>query len=432
MKKNVHFVGLQGIGVSSLARYFISEGACVTGSDSTFSNELEKEGVKQFVGHDKENVLPETDLLIYSTAVIDSNPELVEAGRRGIETRSYPQALGEITKKYYTIAVSGTHGKSTTTAMLSLIMIEAGLDPTVIIGTKLAEFNNTNFRKGKSNYLLIEADEFKAALLNFYPRIAVITNIEEDHLDFYQGIDDILNTFKSYVSNNLGDGTLILNKDDTNSLSLKSAAKGKVEEYSFEDQDRENLILSVPGKHNIYNGLAALLAGKELGIDSDTACRALAKFKGSWRRFEEKEISLANKKEIKIINDYAHHPTEIEATFLATKEKYPSEKIVVVFQPHQYERTYRLFSGFVKALGLVEAENLLITDIYTVEGRESEEIKNKVNAELLATEVKGAVYSGNLQKTASYLLNNLQGNEIVVIMGAGDVYKLEEILASDE
>ncbi len=432
MKKNVHFVGLQGIGVSSLARYFISEGACVAGSDSTFSDQLEKEGVNQFVGHDKKNISAKTDLLIYSTAVIDSNPELVEAKRKGIKVQSYPQALGEITKKYYTVAVSGTHGKSTTTAMLSLLMIEAGLDPTVIIGTKLAEFNNTNFRKGNSKYLLIEADEFKAALLNFYPRVAVITNIEEDHLDFYQGIDDILDTFRSYVSNNLKEGTLILNKDDKNSLLLKDIAKGRIREYSLEEQNKENLMLSVPGRHNIYNGLAALTAGKELGIDNDTACRALVKFKGSWRRFEEKEISTQNGKDVKIVNDYAHHPTEIEATFQAVKEKYPNERLVVVFQPHQYERTYRLFPGFVKALDSINVENLLITDIYTVEGRESEEIKSKVDARFLASKAKRAIYTGNLQKTASYLLNNLHGNEIVVIMGAGDVYKLEEILAGDK
>jgi UDP-N-acetylmuramate--alanine ligase len=421
-EKNIHLVGIGGIGLSSLARYFLSEGFLVSGSDVTPQDELEELGVTFFLGHQKENVSQNTSLLIYSNAVLDSNPELLMAKQFGIKVQSYPETIGEITKKYFTIAVSGTHGKSTTTAMLALIMIKAGLDPTVIIGTKLKEFGNTNFRKGNSKFLLLEADEFKAAFLNYYPKIAIITNIEEDHLDFYKNLKDIVNTFQKYVKNNLGKNTLILNNDDKNSKKLKEVALGKIVIYSL---DCQKINLSVYGKHNQYNAQAALCAALEMGIEKNIAVQSLFDFQGSWRRFEEKKVTFKNNFQGIVINDYAHHPTEVKATIDAVKEKYQNEKIILVFQPHQYERTYRLFNQFKKVLSEIEVSSLFITDIYTVEGRESKEILRKVSAEMLAKKIKDSFYTGDLQRTGQYLLNNLQGNEIVVIMGAGDVYNLE-------
>lgn len=424
-KKIIHLVGVGGIGISSLARYFLSNGFLVSGSDVVSQEELKRIGITFSLGHRKENVPKNASLLVYSNAVLHDNPELIQAKKLGIKVKSYPEAVGEITKKYFTIAVSGTHGKSTTTAMLALTMIKAGLDPTVIIGTKLKEFNNTNFRRGNSKFLLLEADEFKAAFLNYYPKIAVITNIEEDHLDFYKNLDDVVNTFQKYVKNNLGKNILIFNNDDENSKKLRDFAAGKVISYSLLSKDYEKINLSVYGKHNQYNAQATLCAALEMGIKKDVALEALSDFQGSWRRFEEKKVIFKNNFQGVIINDYAHHPTEIKATIDAVKEKYPDKKIILIFQPHQYERTYRLFEKFKKVLTEVEIFLLLITDIYTVEGRESKEVLEKVNAEMLAKEVKNSFYTGNLQKTGQYLLNNLQGNEIVVIMGAGDVYNLE-------
>ncbi len=422
---HIHFVGIGGIGLSSLARYFIAKGFSVSGSDVSLQKELKDLGITFFLGHQKENLPQNTSLLIYSTAVLDNNPELVQAKKLNIKVQSYPEAIGEITKNYFTVAVSGTHGKSTTTAMLALIMIKAGLDPTVIIGTKLKEFDNTNFRKGNSKYLLLEADEFKAAFLNYYPKIAVITNIEEDHLDFYENLEEIMETFRKYVKNNLQKNTLILNDDDKNSKLLKEVADGKVVRYSLLSENKEKINLSVYGKHNLYNAQAALSAALEMNIEKDVAIKALFEFQGSWRRFEEKKVTFKNNIQGIIISDYAHHPTEIKATMDAVKEKYPEKEVILVFQPHQYERTYRLFNQFKKVLSELKVSKLLITDIYTVEGRESRKILEKVNAKMLVKETKRSVYTGDLEKTGQYILNNLQGNEIVVIMGAGDVYNLE-------
>ncbi len=424
-KKHIHFVGIGGIGVSSLARYFLSEGHDVSGSDVNPCEELKKIDMEIFPGHSEKNISEDIDLLIYSTAVSQENKEIKRARDIGVKIQSYPEILGEVAKEYYTVAVSGTHGKSTTTAMLSLVMENAGLDPTVIIGTKLKEFGNTNFRKGESKYLLIEADEFGAAFLNYYPQIAVVTNIEEDHLDFYRDIEDILLTFKNYVANNLQKGILIVNKDDKNSHDLKSVAAGKVIEYTLKQKEAKKIKLSVPGKHNISNALAVFSVAKEIGIKERVILEGLSNFKGTWRRFDEREIILKNNSRVKIIHDYAHHPTEIKATVEAIREKYPANTLYLVFQPHQYERTHRLFSQFVEVLSSVDVNKLIIPDIYTVKGRESKEIMEKVSSVFLSEKIKGSIYGGNLESTGKYLMENLQGNEIVAIMGAGDVYDLE-------
>ncbi len=421
----IHFVGIGGIGVSSLARYFLSKGCSVSGSDASSFSELESLGIKVLEGHDTDHVPKDTDLLIYSTAVSENNPEIKEARRRGITIKSYPQALGDITKEYHTITVSGTHGKSTTTAMLALVLEKGGFDPTVIIGTKLKEFGGTNFKKGESKYLLIEADEWKAALLNYYPRAAIVTNIEEDHLDFYNDLDDIINTFKSYLSNNLQEeGFLVLNMDDKGARSVMNTFSGEVIGYSLNDKESKGIKLNVPGKHNLSNALAAFHLASRMGMGRSTILEALSEFEGTWRRFEEEEIVLENGKRVTIVNDYAHHPTEIKSTLQAAREKYPKKRITAVFQPHQYERTYRLFNEFKEAIDSAEVDRFLVSDIYTVKGRESEEIKKKVDSRKLCKETKKGLYSGDLENTAITLKKDLQEEEIVVIMGAGDVYNL--------
>jgi UDP-N-acetylmuramate--alanine ligase len=423
---HIHFIGIGGIGVSSLARYFYVKGFSVSGSDVLAQNDLKELGISICKGHQKENVPEKTKLVIYSNAILADNPELLRAREIGSKIQSYPEALGDLTKKYFTIAVSGTHGKSTTTAMLSLVMIKAGLDPTVIIGTKLKEFGNINFREGRSKYLLIEADEFKAAFLNYYPKIAVITNIDEDHLDYYKDLENIVKTFEKYVKNNLKGNALILNNDDKNSVSLKRMTNGKVVTYSLSSNESKRINLSVFGKHNMYNALAVFHASREMKINEDLILKALLDFKGSWRRFEEKNVVFKNNFEGIIINDYAHHPTEIKATVNAINEKYPDKKVFLVFQPHQYERTYRLFEKFKEVLSTIVVDKLLITDIYTVKGRESQEVMQKISGKKLAKEVKNAHYVGDIDGSAKYILSNLQGNEIVVIMGAGDIYILEK------
>ncbi len=427
-KMYVHFVGVGGIGVSALARYYLSLGSEVSGSDVFLDKDLEKEGAKIFSKHAKENLPKNLHLLIYSSAVPEDNEEIVFAKRKGVKVQSYAEALGDLTRKFYTIAVSGTHGKSTTTAMLSLIMIRAGLDPTVILGTKLKEFGGKNFRKGRSKYLLIEADEFRAAFLNYSPKVVLITNVDEDHLDFYKNREDILQTFRYYLEKKPKKEAVFLNADDRGCKSLEKILSTPLKKYSLFSSEAKKINLKIPGRHNLSNALGAFFVSKYLQVKEKTVLQALSSFSGSWRRFEEKTVKTKNGSSLKIIIDYAHHPTEIKATLQAVREKYPRKKIFLVFQPHQHERTYRLFSRFVEILSAEKLEKLVITDIYTVKGRESEEVVKKVSAKKLASNVNKAVYIGNLKKTAEYILSYLPDDGILVIMGAGDVYKLEGML----
>lgn len=426
--KKAHFIGIAGIGVSALAQYFKSEGLAVSGSDLSDCHSLINKKIKIYKKHSPSNIKKDTDIVIYSNAILKNNSELLKAKEMNIKIMSYPEALGQLTKKYFTIAVSGTHGKSTTTAMISSIMISAGMDPTVIIGTKIKSLNNNNFRKGKSKYLLIEADEYKEALLHYYPEIAVINNIEEDHLDYYKDINHIISTFKKYIKNNIKNNTLIVNKDDDNIKKILKTYKKKPISFSLKDKDVKKIKLKVPGEHNIYNALASLSVAKKLKINKETALSALSKFTGTWRRFEVKDINIKENVKIKVINDYAHHPTAVHATIKAAQEKYKNKKIFLVFQPHQYERTYRLFNKFQKALSNHMLEKIIITDIYSVKGRESSTIKKKVNSQMLTKGVANAIYIKNEKGVYEYLLKNLQNKNILIIMGAGDIYLLENKL----
>ncbi len=542
----IHFIGIGGIGVSALAKYYLSEGFLVSGSDlaeSEVVEELRRVEAKIFTsktpldllperrpsgrsrrhmedpsmrpakrgacsgnnvsGHRKENLPSGTNLVVYSAAVTKDNPELVEARNHGIKCQTYAQALGDLTKKYFTIAVSGTHGKSTTTAMIALIMVEAGLDPTVIVGTKVKwEMQNpsrpsfkkggaeiSNFRAGKSKYLVIEADEYASSFLNYWPKIIVLTNIEEDHLDYYKNLKNILKAFKEYTGHLPKDGVLVVNGEDGNILKISGRIKSKVIFYSSSEPRtggtnrevyREGKVLDsapaalrsndkmpalnlmVPGRHNLMNALAAISAVRILGISDSISVKALNKFNGTWRRFEYKgEINGA-----KIFDDYGHHPTEIKATLrsaaevvraLSARDNVPEEtaakgngnvgsgKLWVIFQPHQYQRTFALFNQFVGAFD--EADIVIILPIYSVAGREKESIKKKVSSEKLVSAIKshtenpstrpanrGAcsgdniIYIGSFEKTAEYLRKNLKPGDIAVVMGAGDVFKLTEKL----
>ncbi len=429
--KKAHFVGIGGIGVSALAQYFQSEGVTVSGSDLSDCSNLIDKKIQIYKKHSPLNIKKDTDVVIYSNAITENNPEIIKAKKQNIKVMSYPEALGEVTKNYFTIAVSGTHGKSTTTAMISSVMIKSGLDPTVIIGTKIKSFINQNFRKGKSNYLLIEADEYKSALLHYYPKIAVINNIEKDHLDYYNSLNDIIKTFEKYIVENVKKNVLVVNKDDNNIKKILKAYPKKPVFYSLSDKKAKELKLSVPGEHNIYNALATLAVAKKLKIDEKTAINTVQKFKGTWRRFEEKNIKIKKNVTIKVINDYAHHPTAVKATIKAAEEKYQKKKIFLVFQPHQYNRTYHLLKDFQKSLSDNSLQKIIITDIYSVKGRESATMKKKVNSKMLTKGVKNGVYIKSKEKLYKYLLANLQNKNILIILGAGDIYLLEDKLNID-
>jgi len=431
----IHFIGIGGIGVSALAQYYLSKGHQVSGSDlvsSEITTLLKKKGVKIYIGpHKKNRLKSDIKQVIYSPAVKKNNPEFLEAKKREIKIQSYPQALGELTKKYFTIAVSGTHGKSTTTAMISLILIKAGLDPTVIIGTKLKEFGNSNFRTGKGKYLIIEADEWNASFLNYWPKIIVLTNIEKEHLDYYKNLKHILKTYQEFISHLSRDGVLIINKDDKNISKLKTKnLKPHLESQNFNLKQKEakklKKILKIPGEHNILNALASLKTARILKIPDRVSFKALSEYRGSWRRFEKCKFKIGNQK-LEIISDYAHHPTEIKVTLKTTREKFPHKKIWCVFQPHQYQRTFYLFKDFVKVFREIPIDKLIITDIYDVAGREQGDIKDRINSEKLVKTINRTwvIYLPK-KKIINYLKKNLKGREVVIIMGAGDIYKITD------
>ncbi len=435
----IHFIGIGGIGVSALAKYYLEKGYKVSGSDlvsSEITEALEKKGAKIFIGkHKSKNLLKNVDLVVYSPAVQKSNPEFKKARSLKIKTQSYPQALGKLTKEYFTIAVSGTHGKSTTTSMIGILLAKAGLDPTVIVGTKVKEFQDSNCRVGESKYLVIEACEHEESFLNYWPQIAVITNIEKEHLDYYKNLNNILKAFNKFVSNLSKKGILVINDDDKNTKKILS--KSQVQKYSLKQKEAKELkkILKVPGEYNIYNALAALAVARILGISNKIAFQALAGYQGAWRRFEIKKCRAPDSKiKILVISDYAHHPTEIKAVLKATREKFPKKKIWAVFQPHQYQRTFYLFESFIKVLSAAPVDRLIITDIYDVAGREQRTIKKNISSQKLAERIRAknkVVYIPNIGKTAHYLKNNLKGGEVVIIMGAGDIYKLVDYFPLD-
>jgi len=444
----IHFIGIGGIGVSALAKYYLQSGWLVSGSDlvsSEITEALEKLGAEIFIGRHKTKDLPkEANLVVYSPAVQKTNPELKKAYEirdtgYNIHILSYPAALGELTKRYFTVAVSGTHGKSTTTAMLGLLLTKAGLDPTVIVGTKLKEFNNSNCRVGKSNYLVVEADEHFASFLNYWPKIIVLTRIEADHLDYFKNFRNYLLAFKKFISHLPKDGILVANKDDENILRILKPSKSEVKKntgrvcvYSLKQKDTETLkrILKIPGEHNISNALAVLTVARILKIPDKISFKALSEYKGSWRRFDETRLKIGNCK-LKIINDYGHHPTEIQATLEAARQKYPKRKIWLVYQPHQYQRTYYLFKDFVKVFREVPADKIIITAIYDVAGREDKKIKKRVDSQKLVKAVnKNSVIYLPKSKILDYLKKNLLSREVVIIMGAGDIYELSKQLSN--
>ncbi|MFH1509904.1 MAG: UDP-N-acetylmuramate--L-alanine ligase [Candidatus Nealsonbacteria bacterium] len=426
----IYFIGIGGIGVSALAQYYFKKGNKIIGSDlvsSEITDSLKKMGVIINIGLPIQKDIKGADLVIYSPAVKNNNPGLKIAKQLKIKCLSYPKALGELTKEYFTIAISGTHGKSTTTAMLALVLKKGGLDPTVIVGTKIKEFGDSNCRVGKSKYLLIEADEHFASFLNYWPKIIALTNIEADHLDYYKNLNNLLKTFKEYISHLKEDGLLVINGDDKNIKKiLNKKSKFKINKYNLKQKDSKKLkeILKIPGEHNIYNALEVLTIARALSIPDKTTFKALSEYEGAWRRFETIQT-----KPFVLISDYGHNPTKLLAGLKTAREKYPKREIWCVYQPHQYQRTYYLFKEFVKAFRTAPTDKIILTDVYDVAGREEKKIKNKINSEILAKAVKkkNLIYIKN-KDLLKYLKNNIKDDIALIIMGAGDIYLLVDEL----
>lgn len=423
MHEKIHFVGIGGIGVSSLARYYLAKGARLSGSDlaeSDLVRELAAEGVIMRIGHHSDNLLRDVSRVIYSAAAKEDNPELKEARRRGLPCMTYAEALGELTKQYITIGVSGAHGKSTTTALLSLMLVHAGLDPTVIIGTCLAEFGGKNIRIGKSRYLVIEADEYNRSFLHYAPQIAVITNVDAEHLDTYKNLAGVIKGFSKYVAGLPKEATVVVNAQDKNTIAAVKGCKRTVVKFNEKNKRMVKWPLEVAGQFNQLNAEAAYRAAAVLGVTRKDAAEAVAKFRGSWRRMEP----LAPRANTKVIGtffaDYAHHPTEIAATTLAFKARFKGQKVFVIFQPHQVARLTALFPAFVKAFG--DADQVGILPAYQVAGREVKGGKSSEDLYKGIVKLRGKAAEG----TVFYLKNiaeslNLIDKQVVVFMGAGTI-----------
>jgi UDP-N-acetylmuramate--alanine ligase len=422
---NVHFIGIGGIGMSALARLYMERGNVVTGSDATDSymlQALNDEGMGVFIGHSSMHLDSDVQLVIYSEAIPVDNPELVEARERSIPMKTYFQALGEITSEFRTIAVAGTHGKTTTTGLIARLLMDSYRDPTVVIGSMMKELDGKNMRMGGGELMVVEACEYRRSFLQLNPEIIVLTNIELDHLDYYEDLDDYLDAFRDFVSKLPEDGYLIANGDDENVRKVAESAMCEVLYFSMDSEDLDKLNLSIHGDHNRMNALAAFVVGLTLNIEEEMMVQALNSFEGTWRRFEFKgDYNGAH-----IYDDYAHHPTEIVAALQGARERYPNRRLVAVFQPHQFSRTKHFLEAFSQAFEL--ADKVVVLDIYGV--RDTDEDKKSVSVEDLVNGIKkhhaDVIYNGGIEETISFLRKEAQSNDLVLAMGAGNVWKVAE------
>jgi len=441
--KRVYFIGIGGIGMSALARWFKSEKWSVFGSDiaeGEIIQGLRKDRIGVKIGQKKGILGPKTGLFIYNQAISPTNPEFISAKKSGVPVLSYAEALGVFTCHYETLTVSGAHGKSTTTSLLSLALTKAKYDPTVIVGTKLKEFGDRNFRKGKNNLLLLEADEFHSSFLNYSPTIAIITNIDKEHLDWYKNFSNVKKAFLSFIGRIRSYGMLVVNKDDKNLFLLKNQIESlckkreiEVRWYSLKDQESkkiQNAMKHIPGTHMISNALAAYCVARYIGAKEKDILDAFKKYHGVWRRMEYKgqlkiqSVSRRTKLDVSIYDDYGHHPTEIKATLSGAKKFFKHKKIVCVFEPHQTKRLKLLFKEFTHAFDL--ADHLFLLPIYKVAGRDENEKKytSENLSKIIQKKRKNIYYiedKKNLKQELIGKLKEINSDAVVIMMGAGTI-----------
>jgi UDP-N-acetylmuramate--alanine ligase len=445
---HVHMIGIGGIGVSGLAIVMSGMGYRVSGSDlhpGGMKARLESAGIKVYAGHHARHIAG-ADAVVATAAVRDDNPELTAAKEKGIPVLSRAQMLGELMNGARGIAVSGTHGKTTTTAMLAVLLEEAALDPTILIGGDLDILDGSNAKLGGGDILLAEACEAFESFLELHPNIAVITNIEADHLDYYGSLERILESFGRFLSQIEPGGCAILDIDSPNVRKVLPGIKSRVVTYGLSpdavcraeqvDANRPNPVfsvvfdgspmgefsLSVPGMHNVGNALATIAVARELGISPEVTRRALKKFHGAGRRFEV----LGTVGGITVIDDYAHHPTEIAATIQGARTW--GRRIVAIFQPHLFSRTRLLAREFAESLSL--ADRIYLADIYPAREKPEPGVSAATIGDLIQSEFyREAVLAGAKEDVADAVLPNLLPGDLVIVMGAGDIrYAAEEIL----
>jgi UDP-N-acetylmuramate--alanine ligase len=408
----------------------------VSGSDrdqTKVTDELAKAGAKIFIGHARENIPADCDLVIYTVAIPADNPEFMEAKKREIKMLTYPQTLNLISKEKYTIAISGTHGKTTVTAMIAKIMIDNGLDPTVIVGSLLKDIagakTDSNFVAGKSKYLVVEADEYKKSFHNLEPSILVINNIDADHLDFYKDLADIQNSFLELAQRVPKDGFLICNTKLPNLQPVIKGVKparpsgaGGCQVVDYNEMVLKKKLL-IPGEHNRQNAKAAMALASVLGINNNKSELSLEKFTGTWRRFEYKGKTA---KGALVYDDYAHNPQKVKAALQGARELYPHEKIVVVFQPHLFSRTKLLLNEFATAFN--DADEVMLTPIFPAREPFDPSISSEILAEKIRKNNRNVNAYQSFELIEKHLKTHLQPGNILITMGAGEQYKIGENL----
>ena len=448
--KTIHMIGIGGVSMSGIAAILKNWGFTVTGSDTSDSenlNILRQKGIKVVIGHNLQDVA-HADIVVYSAAVKQDDPEMLEAKKLHIPTIERADFLGDITRCYQdTICVSGTHGKTTTTSMISLCFLEALLDPSIQVGAYLKQLNG-NYKVGNSEHFILEACEYVESFLKFTPKAEIILNIDKDHLDYFKTFEKIKKAFINYVKLLPNDGILIVNADDQNCLDLISFTQATTITYGIENKTAdfyaENITfdedafpafdvyhqgnffshvkLSVPGIHNILNALSCIALCTKYGIEKNTIQSALLKFTGAHRRFEFKGKIKTN---VSVYDDYGHHPTEILATAKSLSHK-SYHNSWVVFQPHTYSRTKNLLADFAKSL--LSFDHVIILDIYAAREKNTYDISSNDLVKKLMSMGKEAKYIPDFNKCVSYLKDNVKENDIVLTLGAGTVTEIGSML----
>ncbi|MDZ4744672.1 MAG: UDP-N-acetylmuramate--L-alanine ligase [bacterium] len=443
--KHIHFVGIGGIGMSGIAEILLSQGFRVSGSDmqrSDITEALVSRGATVFIGHEAQNV-EGADVVVYSSAVrVGTNPETLAARERGVPLIRRAEMLSEVSRLKYCLAIAGTHGKTTTTSMCGLVMIKAGLDPTVIVGGRLKGLGGTNARLGAGDWMVLEADEYDRSFLQLLPSIAIITNVEADHLDIYTDLDDIKGAFIEFANKVPFYGVACVCLDDDGVRCILPSFERRVITYGLSEDcttravdieaherqvsyslvhegvDLGRVTLHVPGEHNVRNSLAAASMALELGIDADVIREALGEFHGVYRRFEVR----GEHHGILVIDDYAHHPTEILATLAAARAGW-DRRIVAVFQPHTYTRTRDFFQAFAESFA--NADVLVLTDVYAAREPAIEGVSGALIADAARLAGHSQVhYVPHSSDVRDYLQSILQPGDLVLTMGAGDIWKV--------
>jgi len=445
-----HFIGAGGIGMSGLAKVLIRNKAIVSGSDSEVSevtSELCRIGADIKSGHNADNLKEETDAVVISAAIKENNPELKAARERGCEIFKYAELLGGLMNCYEGIAISGTHGKSTTSSWLTYCLREAGFEPSFIVGAKISQLDSSS-GVGDGRYFIAESCEYDRSFLNLKPKIAAILNIEQDHLDYYKDEDEIVEAFREFAEGVKAGGVVIASGEDVNTGKVIAEAGGerRFETFGFDERcnfSAQNIHLAdglysfevyhngesvgatkiaVPGRHNILNGLAVFGMGVNAGVEEGRMLEMLGEFTGIDRRLMLK----GRFNGVTVLDDYAHHPTEIRASLCAIREMYEPKRLWCVFQPHQYSRTRFLLDDFAESFKL--ADVTIVPEIYFVRDTEAE--RRQINSEILVERIRGngtdAKFIDGFGAICEYLKENVRVGELVVSMGAGDIWKVSD------